>query len=92
MIGRVPIPRNLQSLLIEKMGHSPVNLIHGPRQCGKTTLAQSVGDRLDEMLDEQCVNPCYSGMTMREIVSKVVLRRDDPMDDSISESEKIERE
>ncbi len=46
MLGRVFIPRNLQSLLIEKTSYSPVCLIHGPRQCGKTTLAQSVGDSL----------------------------------------------
>ena len=53
---------------------------------------QSARDCLDEMLDEPCVNPRYSGMTTREIVRKVVLRRVDPMDDSVSESEKIERE
>ncbi|MXW14619.1 MAG: ATP-binding protein [Rhodothermaceae bacterium] len=46
MLGRVLIPRNLQSLLVEKTGYSPVCLIHGPRQCGKTTLAQSVGEPL----------------------------------------------
>ena len=53
---------------------------------------QSARDRLDEMLDEPCVNPRYSGMTTREMVRKVELRRDDPMDDSVSESEKIERD
>ncbi|MYF40385.1 MAG: hypothetical protein F4221_05970 [Rhodothermaceae bacterium] len=53
---------------------------------------QSARDRLDGVLDEPCVNLRYSGMTMREMVKKVELRRDDPMDDSVSESEKIERE
>jgi len=37
------IPRGLQNLLIEKIKYSPVILIHGPRQCGKTTLAELVG-------------------------------------------------
>ena len=32
--------------LIDALADSPVVLIHGPRQCGKTTLAQVVGDRL----------------------------------------------
>jgi len=53
---------------------------------------QSARDHLDEMLDEPCVNPRCSGMTTREMVRKVVLRRNDPMDDSAFESEKIERE
>ena len=30
--------------LIEALGDSPVVLIHGPRQCGKSTLARLVGD------------------------------------------------
>lgn len=34
-------------------------------------------DRLDAMLDEPCRNQRYGGMTMREMVRKVVLRRDD---------------
>ncbi len=34
-------------------------------------------DRLDRMLDEPSVNKRYGGMTMREMVRKVVLRRDD---------------
>ena len=33
-------PRLLQPRLIEALEDSPVVLIHGPRQCGKTTLAQ----------------------------------------------------
>ena len=34
-------------------------------------------DRLDAMLDEPSRNQCYGGMTMREMVRKVVLHRDD---------------
>lgn len=33
--------------------------------------------RLDAMLDEPVRNELYGGMTMREMVRKVVLRRDD---------------
>ena len=36
-------PRLLQPRLEEALGDTPVVLIHGPRQCGKTTLAQKVG-------------------------------------------------
>ena len=43
--------------------------------------------RLDAMLDEPCRNERYGGMTMREMVRKVVLRRDDPID----EREQIDR-
>ncbi len=32
--------------LVEALADSPVVLVHGPRQCGKTTLARWVGDRL----------------------------------------------
>ena len=38
--------RFAESQLTEALADSPVVLIHGPRQCGKTTLAQVVGDRL----------------------------------------------
>jgi hypothetical protein len=38
-------PRFVQSRLIEALADTPVVLIHGPRQCGKTTLAQLVGDQ-----------------------------------------------
>lgn len=38
-------PRFAESALLEALGDSPVVLIHGPRQCGKTTLAQRVGER-----------------------------------------------
>lgn len=34
--------RQLQSLLEEVLNDAPVVLIHGPRQCGKTTLAQKI--------------------------------------------------
>ena len=34
--------------------------------------------RMDELLDEPCANPRYGGLTLREVVRKVVLRRDDP--------------
>ncbi len=37
-------PRYLQPRIIEALADSPVVLIHGPRQCGKTTLALQVGD------------------------------------------------
>lgn len=33
-------PRHVESRLVEALDDSPVVLIHGPRQCGKTTLAQ----------------------------------------------------
>jgi len=36
-------PRLLQLRLEEALGDTPVVLIHGPRQCGKTTLAQKIG-------------------------------------------------
>lgn len=38
-----PYPRFAESRLIESLADSPVVLIHGPRQCGKTTLTQKVG-------------------------------------------------
>lgn len=40
------IPRQSEQLLAESIPHSPVVLIHGPRQSGKTTLAKLIGDRL----------------------------------------------
>ncbi len=39
-------PRYAEARLNEALADSPVVLIHGPRQCGKTTLARKVGDRL----------------------------------------------
>lgn len=37
-------PRYLRPRIAEALADSPVVLIHGPRQCGKTTLARQVGD------------------------------------------------
>lgn len=37
-------PRLVHSRLIEALADTPVVLVHGPRQCGKTTLAREVGD------------------------------------------------
>lgn len=39
-------PRYAEPHLIEALADSPAVLIYGPRQCGKTTLAQRVGERL----------------------------------------------
>lgn len=36
-------PRYIKPLLLEALKDSPAVLIHGPRQCGKTTLARVVG-------------------------------------------------
>lgn len=38
-------PRKTQAQLEEALSDTPVVLIHGPRQSGKTTLARKVGDR-----------------------------------------------
>jgi uncharacterized protein len=40
------LPRLIEPELRDALADSPVVLIHGPRQCGKTTLARSVGDSL----------------------------------------------
>jgi len=40
------IPRLVEARLREALDDSPVVLIHGPRQCGKTTLTQRVGRKL----------------------------------------------
>ncbi|HVY64428.1 MAG TPA: AAA family ATPase [Gammaproteobacteria bacterium] len=37
-------PRHAEPRLVEALADSPVVLIHGPRQCGKTTLARKVGE------------------------------------------------
>ena len=40
-------PRFIESRLVETLADTPVVLIHGPRQCGKTTLARTVGNAKD---------------------------------------------
>ena len=37
-------PRFTEPRLAEALADTPVVLIHGPRQCGKTTLARMAGD------------------------------------------------
>lgn len=39
-----PFPRYLAARLREALADTPAVLIHGPRQCGKTTLARTVGE------------------------------------------------
>ena len=39
-------PRYAEKPLMEALADSPAVLIHGPRQCGKTTLARLVGDSM----------------------------------------------
>ncbi|AKU89810.1 ATP-binding protein [Vulgatibacter incomptus] len=38
------VPRFAGPRLVEALGDSPVVLVHGPRQCGKTTLSKTVGE------------------------------------------------
>jgi hypothetical protein len=38
-------PRFSETSLVEALADSPVVLLHGPRQCGKTTLTRLVGER-----------------------------------------------
>jgi predicted AAA+ superfamily ATPase len=45
MPERALYPRFAEPWLTEALDDSPIVLIHGPRQCGKTTLAQIVGKR-----------------------------------------------
>jgi uncharacterized protein len=40
------LPRFVEPRLEGALADTPVVLIHGPRQCGKTTLARALGDRL----------------------------------------------
>lgn len=46
MEGPGLIPRSVEARLLEALTDSPAVLIHGARQCGKTTLARMVGEPL----------------------------------------------
>lgn len=46
MIADNLYPRYAEAPLLEMLADSPAVLIHGPRQCGKTTLARMVGNPL----------------------------------------------
>ena len=59
------IPRRLRFLLAESIGDSPVTLIHGPRQCGKTTLAKIMGKSLG-----------YSYFTLDDADTRAVAQND----------------
>ena len=45
MVETTFYPRHAEPRLTEALADAPVVLIHGARQCGKTTLAQMVGER-----------------------------------------------
>lgn len=40
-------PRHLHARVLDALSDSPVVLLHGPRQCGKTTLARLVGEQAE---------------------------------------------
>jgi len=46
MVDRLLYPRFATNKLAEALSDSPAVLLHGPRQCGKSTLAQVVGEPL----------------------------------------------
>jgi len=48
MSEEVLFPRFLSARIADALADSPVVLIHGPRQCGKTTLARQVGEEVVE--------------------------------------------
>ncbi len=58
-------PRYAEQQLVEALTESPAVLIHGPRQCGKTTLARIVGERLE-----------YTYISLDDEVSRSVARED----------------
>lgn len=62
--GRI-VPRLAEARLKEALADSPVVLIHGPRQCGKTTLAQRVGRELG-----------YAYLDLDEDVSRAAAKAD----------------
>ena len=37
-------PRFVEKVVLQRLRSSPIVLLHGPRQCGKTTLVQEIGD------------------------------------------------
>ena len=46
-MNTVPLyPRHAEASLLDALADSPAVLIHGPRQCGKTTLARQVGSSM----------------------------------------------
>ncbi|MCY4205249.1 MAG: hypothetical protein OXE92_05940 [Bacteroidetes bacterium] len=48
-------------------------------------------DRIDQLLDEPVANPRYGGLTMREVVRKGLLRKQDPVPHPERRNGKIER-
>ena len=61
MSGPAFYPRYVEPRLVEALDDSPVVLIHGPRQCGKTTLARYTCTDSYFTLDDGA--PLSSGMT-----------------------------
>ena len=47
MVNSTLYPRMAKSTVVEALADSPVVLLHGPRQCGKTTLARMLGETRD---------------------------------------------
>jgi predicted AAA+ superfamily ATPase len=46
MLETAELPRIAEHALAQALSDTPVVIVHGPRQCGKTTLAMRVGKRL----------------------------------------------